>query len=140
MVSRETTRPETEAVRKKMLRDRKKKNKAYLKMNFSEYQAAAAKTAIYPNAGNNLTYPVLGLCGESGEVAEKIKKALRDDGGKISKEKRQELKKELGDVLWYVAAICRELRLSMLDVAKSNLEKLESRSERDALGGSGDDR
>ncbi|HPW39210.1 MAG TPA: nucleoside triphosphate pyrophosphohydrolase family protein, partial [bacterium] len=70
-------------------------------MNFNSYQQAAAQTAVYPNLGNNFVYPTLGLVGEAGEVAEKIKKVLRDDNGQLSAEKKQELMKELGDVLWY---------------------------------------
>ncbi len=109
-------------------------------MNFNEYQKESRKTAIYPNAGNNMVYPVLGLSGEAGEVAEKMKKIIRDDGGKISEEKRAEIKKELGDVLWYIAQIATELGVELDEVASENLEKLFSRLERGKLGGSGDNR
>ena len=78
-------------------------------MNFKEYQKLSRKTAIYPKKGKNFIYPVLGLVGESGEVAEKIKKVLSDKGGKIDKTTKDEITKELGDVLWYVSQISTEL-------------------------------
>ena len=109
-------------------------------MNFKDYQKKARRTAIYPNKGNNFVYPTLGLMGEAGEVAEKMKKVIRDDGGKITKEKRLEMKKELGDVLWYLASLSSELKLSLEDVAQFNLEKLMSRKKRGKLHGSGDNR
>ena len=109
-------------------------------MNFTDYQASARSTAIYPNQGNNFVYPALGLAGETGEVCEKLKKAIRDDDGKITKEKHEDLKKELGDILWYVAALCSELGISMDEVAQLNVDKLFSRKERGQLRGSGDDR
>lgn len=109
-------------------------------MEFKHYQERSRSTAKYPNAGNNFVYPTLGLAGEAGEVAEKIKKVIRDDGGSVSGEKKQEIQKELGDVLWYVAQIATELGLSLEDVAQGNLEKLASRMAREKIGGSGDDR
>jgi NTP pyrophosphatase (non-canonical NTP hydrolase) len=109
-------------------------------MNFQEYQAEATKTAIYPNKGNNPYYPTLGLCGEAGEVAEKIKKVMRDDGGDISIEKSAEIMKEIGDVLWYIAALCEELDIDMETCAILNIEKLKSRQQRGTLQGSGDNR
>lgn len=109
-------------------------------MTFDEYQRRSRTTAQYPNAGNNFLYPTLGLCGESGEVAEKIKKVVRDDGGVVGEERRQEIAHELGDVLWYVSQIAAELGLSLDAVAARNLEKLSSRAARGKLSGSGDDR
>jgi NTP pyrophosphatase (non-canonical NTP hydrolase) len=109
-------------------------------MNFDEYQNRASQTAIYPDRGNNLAYPVLGLNGEAGEVAEKLKKIIRDHGGLVSDDARQAMSKELGDVLWYVAACCHELSISMNDVASANIDKLFARKERGKIGGSGDDR
>ncbi|MBP6914285.1 nucleoside triphosphate pyrophosphohydrolase family protein [Candidatus Parcubacteria bacterium] len=109
-------------------------------MTFKEYQEEARKTAVYPNLGSNFIYPTLGLVGEAGEVAEKIKKVIRDNNGVITDEKKQELAKELGDVLWYIANLSFELNLSMEDVALKNLEKLKSRQERNELHGSGDNR
>ncbi len=109
-------------------------------MTFDEYQKLSRTTAIYPNKDSNFVYPVLGLTGEAGEVAEKIKKIIRDHGGIASDDHKQEIKKELGDVLWYVAQISTELGLSMKDVAAANIEKLFSRMERDQLHGKGDNR
>lgn len=109
-------------------------------MNFNEYQEKSRKTAFYPNMGDNYIYPTLGLAGEAGEVAEKIKKVIRDDGGVISDEKKVEMVKELGDVLWYVAQIASELGLKLDEVAEKNIEKLDSRMARGKLGGSGDNR
>lgn len=109
-------------------------------MTFNEYQKESRKTAIYPNADNNFIYPALGLCGESGEVAEKIKKVIRDKGGVIDEVAKQEIKKELGDVLWYISQIARELGLSLEDVASENLKKLFSRKDRGMIKGSGDNR
>ena len=107
-------------------------------MNFDEYQKKSRKTAKYPE--KNFVYPTLGLAGESGEVAEKIKKVIRDKGGKIDEETRDEIGKELGDVLWYMAQLATELGLSLDDIAEKNIEKLYSRLDRGKISGSGDNR
>ena len=107
-------------------------------MRLSDYQELSRATAVYPGAGDNLLYPTLGLCGEAGEVAEKIKKMLRDDGGLLSDERRDALAKELGDVLWYVAQVATEAGLDLDELAEANLAKLRSRKERQVLQGSGD--
>ena len=109
-------------------------------MNFDDYQQLSGQTAIYPDRGNNLTYPTLGLAGETGEVAEKVKKLIRDKGGLVDDATRDALRKELGDVLWYIAQLCTELDLSMSDVAAGNIEKLASRRERGKISGEGDNR
>jgi len=109
-------------------------------MEFSEYQAMSRATAVYPNAGGDLLYPTLGLCGEAGEVAEKIKKMIRDDDGVLTDERRAALSKELGDVLWYLAQIATEADLELDAIAEANIEKLSSRQKRNVLQGSGDDR
>lgn len=109
-------------------------------MNFEEYQKKSRKTALYPNIGENFVYPVLGLTGEAGEVAEKIKKVIRDKNGVMDDESREMIKKELGDVLWYVAQLATELNLSLDEVAEKNIKKLYSRLERGVLHGSGDNR
>lgn len=108
-------------------------------MDLSEYQRESRRTAEYPREAW-LAYPALGLAGEAGEVAEHAKKAIRDDAGKVSDERRASMSKELGDVLWYVAQLASELDLSLDDIAKQNLEKLFSRQARGVLSGSGDDR
>jgi NTP pyrophosphatase (non-canonical NTP hydrolase) len=109
-------------------------------MNFNEYQIKARETAVYPNINSNFIYPTLGLVGEAGEVAEKIKKVIRDNNGIISEEKKEEIKKELGDVLWYVANLAKELNIDLDDVAQGNIEKLFSRMERNKIHGDGDNR
>ncbi len=109
-------------------------------MTFKEYQELAKTTATYPNIGNNYVYPTLGLAGETGEVAEKIKKIIRDNNGIIDSEKKEEIAKELGDVLWYLAQLGTELKLDFNYIAEKNLEKLKSRQERNHLHGSGDNR
>lgn len=107
-------------------------------LTFNNYQKAAYQTAIYPRKGSNPYYPVLGLCGESGEVAEKMKKVMRDDNEIITADKKELICKELGDVLWYVAALATELNLSLEDVAQGNLDKLNDRKDRGVIQGSGD--
>ena len=109
-------------------------------MQLSDYQQRSRATAVYPDAGSNLTYPALGLCGEAGEAAEKVKKALRDDGGVLTEERRAALAAELGDVLWYVAQLATEAGLDLDAIAEENLSKLISRQERGVLAGSGDTR
>lgn len=109
-------------------------------MNFREYQQQALETALYPQRGANFIYPTLGLAGEAGEVAEKVKKILRDKGGVVDAETRAALQKELGDVLWYVATLAAEFGLDLDDIAAENIRKLRSRKERGKLSGSGDER
>ena len=109
-------------------------------MTLNDYQVAATKTALYPDSGKNLIYPILGLCGESGELAEKLKKMIRDDQGLLTDDRRDLMIKELGDVLWYVSQVARELGSTLEEVAQGNIEKLASRAERQQLHGSGDER
>jgi NTP pyrophosphatase (non-canonical NTP hydrolase) len=106
-------------------------------MNINTYQQEAAKTAIY---SNKLIYPTLGLAGEAGEIANKVKKILRDNSGDLEEDVRQNLISELGDVLWYVAALATDLKTELSEVANKNMEKLNSRKNRGAIGGSGDNR
>lgn len=109
-----------------------------------QYQLAAHNTAIYPEVGTGsltaLTYLFLKLNGEAGEAAEKFAKIIRDKGGRGTPEDREEILKEIGDVLWYVAMLADELDASLEDVAQANVAKLKSRKERGVLGGSGDNR
>jgi NTP pyrophosphatase (non-canonical NTP hydrolase) len=107
-------------------------------MDFQAYQLQSRETARYPNAGNNPIYPTLGLCGESGVVADKVKMVIRDQGGAFSADVIEGLKLELGDVLWYVAQLASELGLDLDHVAQANLDKLASRAARNVLSGSGD--
>ena len=103
-------------------------------MSLNEYQKLAQKTAIYKST-HQILYPALGLAGEAGEVANKVKKMLRD--GNFD---RQAVADEVGDVLWYVAALCRDLNIELSDIALNNLEKLYGRKARGTLGGNGDKR
>jgi len=109
-------------------------------MTFEEYQEKSRRTAVYPSVGQNYIYPTLGLTSEAGEVADKIKKALRDHGGEVDEERRQNIALELGDVLWYVAQIASEFKLSLEDIAAQNITKLFSRQDRGVISGSGDKR
>lgn len=112
-------------------------------LTFDLYQYRAGQTAIYPESDTGsvaaLSYVGLGL-GEAGEVQGKIKKILRDDAGNLTDEKRSEIAKELGDVLWYVARTASELGIPLAKIAQQNLDKLSSRSDSGTLKGSGDDR
>ena len=114
--------------------------------SLAEYADAASRTAVYPKVAlqggqpTGLIYSAMGLAGEAGEVAEQVKKFMRDDGGTLREERRQKLIHELGDVLWYVAAVAYDLGVSLDEVAEANIAKLASRQERGVLGGSGDDR
>ncbi len=109
-------------------------------MNLNEYQKKSKKTALYPRQGSNLVYPTLGLIGEAGEIANKVKKIERDNEGVLSDEKRKEIQAELGDVLWYVAQLATELNISLDEIAIENIDKLYSRLERGVIKGSGDKR
>lgn len=113
-------------------------------MNFNEYQDEAWALAQYPQSGANIIYPALGLAGEAGEAVDKIKKIWRNQGvssGKLySFIQALELAKELGDVLWYIGAIGKELGYSLEDIATLNLNKLHDRTNRNVIKGEGDNR
>lgn len=108
-------------------------------MELNGYQQAALRTAIYPE-DKRIVYPALGLNGEAGEVAEKVKKVYRDSNGVYTDEKREEIAKELGDVLWYVAVCARDIGYSLEEVGQMNISKLASRMERGKISGDGDNR
>ncbi len=109
-------------------------------MNLNEYQLRSRETALYPDVGDNLIYPTLGLTGEAGEVADKVKKVLRDKEGVFDDDAKEAIMLELGDVLWYVSQLSSELGFQLEQVAKMNLEKLSSRSKRGCISGNGDNR
>ncbi len=109
-------------------------------MDLNTYQDSALQTAIYPNRGANFPYPALGLAGEAGEVADKLKKVIRDNDGVLTDTVRDAVAKELGDVMWYVAVLAHELDYDLNTIAQNNLDKLFSRQERGVLSGSGDNR
>ena len=108
-------------------------------MNFDDYQKEAMKTAQY-GVGNSLVYPALGLAGEAGEVANKVKKILRDDGGILTEKVRLSISGELGDVLWYLAAIANDLGITLDVIAQDNIIKLHDRNARGVISGNGDNR
>lgn len=115
-------------------------NEEALPLSFADYEIFVNATAFYPNIGANLTYPVLGLNGEAGEVAEKLKKVIRDKGGVIEYRDRYEIARELGDVLWYLTRCAAELNLSLEEVARMNIQKLNDRKARGTKQGEGDNR
>ena len=107
--------------------------------SLSSYQKSAKSFALYPE-DMKVIYPSLGLCGECGEVAEKIKKVIRDNDGIFEQKEKNEIKKELGDVLWYLANLSSDLGLNLSDIAAINLAKLKDRKKRGKISGSGDNR
>ena len=112
-------------------------------MKFDEYQEKAVKYDTFSKCGLSETgfvEKILGLTGEAGETADKIKKILRDKNGVVSDEDRLAICKELGDTLWYLASIARYLDLPLSEVAEKNIEKLEDRYVRNKLHGAGDNR
>lgn len=108
-------------------------------MTFDEYGKKALSTADY-NKSWKIIYPALKLSGEAGEVSEKVGKVLRDEHGLFSEEKRKELIKELGDVLWYITALAHDIGYDLESVALTNIKKLSDRKARGVIHGSGDNR
>lgn len=111
-----------------------------MSFDFDEYQKFTKSTSRYPKITHPVVYPALGLAGEAGEVVDKIKKVFRDKDGNFDTETVENIKKELGDVLWYVSQIAFELGISLSDVIKSNVSKLKDRIDRNVISGEGDDR
>ncbi len=111
-------------------------------MTFNEYQDRSDMTVHNKDqyGDDYFIYLTLAINGEAGELAEKIKKIWREKGKKVNVEDKEEIKKEMGDILWYLAQLSESLGFSFEDVATANLEKLKSRLERGALYGSGDNR
>ena len=111
-------------------------------MDFNEYQTKASTTATFEGKQNDykLMYLALGIAGESGEVAEKIKKLMRNDNGELDEEKRVAIKHELGDVLWYLSQMARVLGYTFEEVAEANLSKLADRKNRGVIKSEGDNR
>ncbi|WP_030156549.1 MULTISPECIES: nucleoside triphosphate pyrophosphohydrolase family protein [unclassified Glycomyces] len=109
-------------------------------MDMNEYQQAALRTAAPRDKHNELFHLLLGLVGETGEIAEKAKKIVRDKGSDFANWDIEDLKKELGDTLWYLAVLADHFDIELEDVAKLNIAKLADRQQRAALGGSGDNR
>ena len=108
-------------------------------MTLNEYQDGARRTAIYPSE-SKIIYPTLGLTGEAGEVADKVKKVIRDANGEFSEERKRQIALELGDVMWYAASLSHDLGYTLEEVCQMNLDKLASRMQRNQIHGSGDER
>ena len=111
---------------------------------FNHYQKEAVALASYPDVGKNMVYPALGIAGEAGEVADKVKKFWRNngitDGAQITEGQKEALVKELGDVLWYIAALGKEIGESLSDIASANIAKLTDRTARGVINSEGDNR
>jgi len=107
-------------------------------MNFNEYQEMAKTTAIYDKK-HQILYPALGLAGEAGEVANKVKKLIRD-GYEKNKDYRKEVAAEIGDVLWYCAVLADDIGCDLETIVNNNIVKLKDRMDRGVIGGNGDNR
>lgn len=108
-------------------------------MELNEYQLQAAKTAIFSH-DTDITYLALALCGEVGELADKVKKIIRDRDGLFTHEDHIALALELGDALWYAANLAKSLDFTLDEVAQMNLNKIQNRLLRGTIHGSGDNR
>ncbi len=111
-------------------------------MELNEYQKKAISTAVYPKK-YKIIYPAIGVGDEAGEVLGKVKKWMRGDDGKGKKmnaERKEKITDEMGDVLWYLAALANDLGVSFDDIAKANINKLQLRKKKDKIKGSGDKR
>lgn len=108
-------------------------------MTLNEYQRAALETSIYPQE-YKIIYPTLGIAGEAGECSDKIKKVIRDNNSKFTEDKKREIAKEIGDVLWYCSALANDLGFSLETICEMNIEKLKSRQKRGMISGDGDNR
>ena len=106
-------------------------------MEFNEYQKIARSTAVYPEE-YKVVYPALGLCGEAGEVAEKVKKTVRGDSS--LNEVQGNIAQELGDVLWYLAILADDLEVDLEDIVQNNIDKLKRRMKSNKIKGDGDNR
>lgn len=108
-------------------------------MEVNDYQRMALETAIYPKE-QQVIYPTLGLTGEAGEVADKVKKVLRDNDGAFTNDRKREIAMELGDVAWYLAVTAHDLGYTLEEICQMNYDKLKSRQQRGKIHGSGDNR
>ena len=108
-------------------------------MTLNEYQQKALETALYPQEFK-IIYPALGLTGEAGECADKVKKVIRDNNKEVTGEKKLEIAKEIGDVLWYCATLANDIGFSLETIGQMNYDKLCSRKRRGVISGNGDNR
>ena len=109
-------------------------------MDLNEYQKLALRTASPKDKKNELFHLLLGLCGESGEIAEKAKKIIRDKDSDFSEWDKEDIIKELGDVMWHVAVIADYFDIPLGEIGEKNIAKLADRLKRGVIGGSGDNR
>ena len=109
------------------------------KMDFNKYQETAVETAIYPDT-HRILYPALGMAGEAGEVAKKVKKIIRDGTDNLPEDWKDQLASEIGDVLWYCAALANDLGMPLALIAAQNRDKLLERKQKGTISGSGDKR
>lgn len=108
-------------------------------MTVNEYQQKALETAVYPQQ-YKIIYPALGLTGEAGEYSDKVKKVIRDNACKFTEQKKEEIAKEVGDVMWYCATLANDIGYDLETICEMNYNKLHSRQERGMIHGSGDNR
>ena len=111
----------------------------YNMSDFNAYQRSAIKTAVYPPE-HRILYPALGLAGEAGEVANKVKKVMRDGIENQPNDWKDQIASEIGDVLWYCAALANDLNMPLAMIANLNERKLRDRFDRGKINGSGDNR
>lgn len=111
-------------------------------MDFDAYEQLARRTATFDGKQEEykLMYLTLGIAGEAGEIAEKVKKLIRNDNGVLSDERREDLKQEIGDVLWYLSQLSRILGFSFSAAAEANVKKLADRAARNVIKSTGDNR
>lgn len=109
-------------------------------MTLDDYQIAARRTLLPLGKQDQVIHLLLGICGESGEIAEKAKKIVRDQGGDFSKWDRDDIVKELGDLLWHMAVLADYFGISLDEIGEKNIAKLADRENRNVLRGSGDNR
>lgn len=108
-------------------------------MTFDQYQQAARQTAIYPN-DNTISYLALALCGEAGELADKVKKVLRDHAGQFTEADYRAIALEAGDCIWYIANLAEVIGFDLSEIARMNIDKITRRKANGTLHGSGDNR
>ena len=108
-------------------------------MDMDDFQKLAAETAIYSKK-HAVIYPALGLAAEAGEVANKVKKIIRDGSNKDNDNLVSEIKAEIGDCLWYIAVLADDFNIKLSDIASANIEKLANRKKKGTIHGAGDDR
>lgn len=124
---------DTDALRTAVLAD------APCLFGFDDYQTLSGQTATYAVGDTqDVFYAALGLASEAGEVAGQVKRMIRDDGSRLTEDRREKILDELGDCLWYVAALAGDLGETLENVARRNVRKLHARRLRGTIRGEGD--